>query len=609
MAHQISAPLASMTVRARRAPQPLITLFATSMALLSCSVIGLAINEIPNANPQLQLHRPIVYTIAGSDSGGGAGIQADLHAMHAFGCHGCSAITCLTAQNSVAVTQVHTPPTSFLQAQLEVLLTDMPPSAIKIGMLGNKEIAELVGGVLKSVVEQNDKKIWVVLDPVMISTSGSRLMEQDAHQAMIDCIFPFVDILTPNKIEAETLLGRKLETLRDVEQGARDLLAMGVSAVLIKGGHLADKKSTDHDLDDWALDFFLSSHDMPTLPRLCDGPQGVWLRSIRYETQHTHGTGCTLSACIASALALGEQERSRVQSSRRGVMSSLLPVDACCLAKAYVTAGIYEGVQLGKGPGPVAHTTFPQTAHHYPSIVLDPSSNADELPFRRMLAFGSEEMVSDDQPQLGRIMPIVDSVGWIQRFCRIGGVKDLQLRVKNEQDPSLILEQVQKSQALCQAAGIRLWINDHWEAAVQAGCFGVHLGQEDLYKCAQSKGLQVIRSNRLALGISTHSFGELSAALALKPSYVSLGPVFPTSSKRVQFDPQGLATVSKWRALIPASIPLVCIGGIGDAIKTREVCRAGADCVALIGAVTQVSDLGVAVSELTAAARKSYRRR
>ena len=162
---------------------------------------------------------PVVYTIAGSDSGGGAGIQADLHAIHSMKCHGCSAITCLTAQNSVGVTGVHAPPASFLKQQLDTLLDDMPPVAIKIGMLGTKDLALCVGEFLKKIKGDDTKKVWVVLDPVMISTSGHKLIDDEAKQAMIEHIFPYADMLTPNKFEAEDLLNRKFDTNDDVERG------------------------------------------------------------------------------------------------------------------------------------------------------------------------------------------------------------------------------------------------------------------------------------------------------------------------------------------------------------------------------------------------------
>jgi hydroxymethylpyrimidine kinase/phosphomethylpyrimidine kinase len=205
-------------------------------------------------------------------------------------CHGCSAITCLTAQNSVGVTEVHAPPASFLRRQLDTLTDDLPPKAIKIGMLGTAELARVVGSVLQEI--KKDKHVWVVLDPVMISTSGSKLLDDDAIDAMIQSIFPLADVVTPNKFEAEALLGRELKTPQDVEQGARDLLKMGCQSVLIKGGHaLAESSSTGGEASsevkstlDYAQDYLLSSEVPPKEgeERLCDGSQGVWIRTNRY---------------------------------------------------------------------------------------------------------------------------------------------------------------------------------------------------------------------------------------------------------------------------------------------------------------------------------------
>jgi hydroxymethylpyrimidine kinase/phosphomethylpyrimidine kinase len=244
---------------------------------------------------------PIVYTIAGSDSGGGAGIQADLHAIHAMKCHGCSAITCLTAQNSVGVTSVHAPPASFLKAQLEALTTDLPPYAVKIGMLGNDPtVAETVGAMLQEFRnnQNNHNKVWIVLDPVMISTSGHKLINDEAKAAMIQHVCPYADIITPNKFEAEAFLGRKLMTPEDIEKGAEELLhSLGCKAVLIKGGHtlVETQKATEAEKEDnpskeiqatlqYAQDYLLSSETIAKKEydvRLCDGNRGVWMRTRR----------------------------------------------------------------------------------------------------------------------------------------------------------------------------------------------------------------------------------------------------------------------------------------------------------------------------------------
>lgn len=206
-------------------------------------------------------------------------------------------------------------------------------------------------------------------------------------------------------------------------------------------------------------------------------------------------------------------------------------------------------------------------------------------------------------PNLGAILPVVDTLEWVKRLTKVDGVTDIQLRIKNESDPEIIQTIVNKAQSICSEMNVRLWINDYWEAAMKANCFGVHMGQEDLKRCVDAGALETLRDSNLALGISTHSFAELAVALGVKPSYISLGPIFSTSSKNVAFDPQGLETVQKWRSLVPEDIPLVAIGGIGDAKLTKLVKDAGADCVAVIGALTKADDVQYAVNSLVQAMR------
>lgn len=568
---------------------------------------------------------PIVYTIAGSDSGGGAGIQADLRTMHSMGCHGCTAITCLTAQNSMGVSAIHAPPADFLREQLDSLLSDLPPRAVKVGMLGTASLAIEVGRFLALLKKnyENDcvtstsaSPPLIVVDPVMVSTSGAKLIDDEAQQAMVEHVFPYADVLTPNKHEAEALLGRKLLTPKDVEDGAVDILKMGVKSVIIKGGHslTEDIKGSDQTRScppvlEYAQDFFLSSEDEagPGEGRLCDGAAGLWLRSKRFDTIHTHGTGCSLSSAIASALAIGHQQREfslagggHVSTTGAGVSMGI--VDACVLGKAYVTAGIDKGVQLGEGPGPVAHTKFPSSHKYFPTLLPQSSSNStvENTPsFVRMQRSSSINIGTDTTSRLGAIMPIVNTVELIEQLSQIDEITDVQLRIKDATlNTSQIFEMVQKAQNACATTGVRLWINDYWEAAVAARCFGVHVGQEDLKTCVDNGGLSELSDANIALGISTHSYAELAVALGIRPSYISLGPIFGTVSKNVAFGPQGLETVTKWRQLIPPDIPLIAIGGIGDGATAKRVKEAGADGVAVIGAVTRVKDIVAAVGEL-----------
>jgi hydroxymethylpyrimidine kinase/phosphomethylpyrimidine kinase/thiamine-phosphate diphosphorylase len=578
--------------------------------------------------PEIQMPpRPpsIVLTIAGSDSGGGAGIQADLKAIHTISggkCHGCSAITCLTAQNSCGVTSVHSPPVEFLRSQLLSVEEDLYPAAVKIGMLGTQELADEVGSWLRKLKENGDKRApFVVVDPVMITTSGHKLVDDSAKVAMIENVFPYADLVTPNKFEAEELLGKTLCTPQDVEDGARAILSMGPKAVIIKGGHsllegnnkVAASEETNASVG-YAQDYLLMSEEsaaegkpVKDKARLCDGSRGVWIRNDRYDSVHTHGTGCTLSSAIASAWAMGQRERDAVSSSNGGenvgALCAMRLVDACCIAKAYVNAGIARGVQLGKGPGPVVHTGFPNSYKNFPTIELSASS-ASMPPFLAMQSYHSAKSSpsASSAPALGRILPIVDTVEWIEQLVSTPGIEDIQLRFKDTTDYAIILDRIKRSSDLCQSAGVRLWINDHWKAAIEAGgCFGIHLGQEDLASCVDAGGLDLIRDAGLAFGVSTHSYSELCAALGVRPSYISLGPVFSTQSKDVKFDPQGLETVRQWRSLIPPDIPLIAIGGIGNADVAKVVREAGAECSAVIGAVTKATDVKKAVEDLNAA--------
>jgi hydroxymethylpyrimidine/phosphomethylpyrimidine kinase len=226
-------------------------------------------------------HRlPVVLTIAGSDSGGGAGIQADLKAFMALGCHGLSAIAALTAQNTRGVTAIHRPPRAFLRAQLEALFDDFDIAALKIGMLGTVPVIETVAEVLEARAARN-----VVLDPVMIATSGARLSERRALDALRSRLLPLADVVTPNLPEAETLLGRGIASHEDQQAAAAALLPSVRGSVLLKGGHLAGETLTDVWIDR-------------------DGGTRTWRHARR--PFDAHGTGCTLAAAIAARLGHGD---------------------------------------------------------------------------------------------------------------------------------------------------------------------------------------------------------------------------------------------------------------------------------------------------------------
>ena len=263
---------------------------------------------------------PVVLSIAGSDSSGGAGIQADLKTMSALGVFGSTAITAITAQNTVGVNAVQGVAPDVVAAQIDAVFSDLHPDAVKIGMLFSSDIVEVVSQRLAYW-----KPRWIVLDPVMISTSGCKLIADDAIEALLKKLMPMASILTPNRAEAAHIAGMEMTTADDVNEVAQRILSLGCNAVLMKGGHFSDGAMTDR--------LYLS-----------DGSCHEY-KGRHVDTANTHGTGCTLSSAIASHLALGHS----------------LP-DAVAAAKDYLQHALEAGanVEIGAGHGPVNHFFDPQ---------------------------------------------------------------------------------------------------------------------------------------------------------------------------------------------------------------------------------------------------------
>ena len=257
-----------------------------------------------------------VLTIAGSDSGGGAGVQADIKAISAMGCYAASAITAITVQNTIGVQAVHPIPLDILVGQIDAVLSDIGADAIKIGMLHSAEVVNIVAEKIEQYGIRN-----VVLDPVMVSTSGHRLMEEKAVEVIKERLIPLARVLTPNVPEAEILIGRNIVGECNFEEVAKELAHRYHVSVLLKAGHL---------LGDVLTDYFYNIED-DTL---------ILLPSKRVETRNTHGTGCTLSSAFASAIAKNEQLTRAAQ-----------------LAKKYIEQAIIAGAdyEIGHGHGPVNH--------------------------------------------------------------------------------------------------------------------------------------------------------------------------------------------------------------------------------------------------------------
>jgi hydroxymethylpyrimidine/phosphomethylpyrimidine kinase len=261
---------------------------------------------------QDSIGRPRALTIAGSDSGGGAGIQADLKTFAAWGVYGTSAITALTAQNTVAVTAVHLVPPDVVAAQIDAVVSDIGCDAVKTGMLATAELVETVAAALR-----RHQTGPVVVDPVMVAKSGDTLLSDEAVLAVVRHLLPLARVVTPNIPEAEVLTGRPVRTISDMRDAARRLVDLGAAAALVKGGHLDGETLVDVVYESGHL------HEL-------EGP--------RLHSRHTHGTGCTMAASVAAQLALG-----------------VTLVDAVAAAKVYIAGAMRHGVAAGRGHQPLDH--------------------------------------------------------------------------------------------------------------------------------------------------------------------------------------------------------------------------------------------------------------
>jgi hydroxymethylpyrimidine/phosphomethylpyrimidine kinase len=255
-------------------------------------------------------------TIAGSDSGGGAGIQADLKTFSALGCYGMSVITALTAQNTKQVTGIFEVSPEFVSDQIDAVISDIGVDAVKIGMLQDSQVIKKVAEKISYYNLKN-----VVIDPVMVAKSGDKLLADSAIDTLKSELLPLAAVITPNIPEAEVLMGKTIQTLSDMENAAFELSKIGVTAVVLKGGHLENDKSPDY--------VYIQNQN-----------SSEWLETERINTKNTHGTGCTFSSGIAAYLARGFDLLSAIKN-----------------AKIYMNSAIKEGAdyKIGNGHGPVKH--------------------------------------------------------------------------------------------------------------------------------------------------------------------------------------------------------------------------------------------------------------
>ena len=426
--------------------------------------------------------RPQIWSIAGSDSCAGAGLQADLLTAHDFAVDCATAVTAITAQNIQGVRAIQASSVELLAAQLDALAETNPAKVIKIGMLGSAELVQLVADKIAGYKANWAEPPLVICDPVLVASSGASLALEGV-MAALPALFAQSDVVTPNATELASLTGIELNSVAALKQACQQLLAQGVKAVWAKGGH----SSITPDI---AADYF------------SNGQREILLSSPRLAAPHTHGTGCTLASALASALA-----------------HDFAMEDALVLAKAYV----FQGLKQLQGRGNLAHLGWPQQRCDFPRVESAQTALGQD--------FGLSESWPEavpfarcDTKQLG-IYPVVDSLEWIERLLKLG-VKTLQLRIKDKAD-SEVEADIQAAIALGRDYQARLFINDYWQLAIECGAYGVHLGQEDI----DDADLLAITNAGLRLGLSSHCFYEVARAKTIKPSYIAFGPVYATQTK------------------------------------------------------------------------------
>jgi hydroxymethylpyrimidine kinase/phosphomethylpyrimidine kinase/thiamine-phosphate diphosphorylase len=506
--------------------------------------------------------RPIVWSIAASDSGGGAGLQADNLTIHDLGAHACNIVTAVTAQNSLAVHAVSATTVELLDKQINCLLSDMPPQAIKIGVLANaaqvRWLSHWLSHTFAHYQQQHNLQVPIIWDPVMLASTGQALTEQDDQPQINDYLqlAKQVSLLTPNAAE----FMRLLNTATSPQKPEQWMLWLEIFAhslqtnVLLTGGDQQQAHATD-----WLMVQEIAHTSAQHQKQI------VGFSSATINTPHNHGTGCTFSAAIATSMALAYPM-----------------LDAICIAKAYVNQGLSAAYGLGQGAGVLARQGWPATLQHFPNIILP---KYPKLPSNTALHFAAIH-----KPL--QVYPVTQSLQVLEQLLA-GGARIAQLRIKQELTQAQLASEIQHAVALGEKYQAQVFINDHWQLAIELGAFGVHLGQEDMLEA----DLEQIAQAGLALGFSSHGYFELLIAQQLNPSYLAIGHIFPTPTKTMPSQAQGLNKLQHYCALLMGKMPLVAIGGIGsDNLKQVQAC--GVDMVAIVRAVEQAQDPALSWQQL-----------
>jgi len=521
--------------------------------------------------------KPIIWSISGSDCSGGAGIAADIKTGHSLGVEVCTLITANTVQNSDQLISVNPVAVDILQQQVTTLIEDKPPAVIKIGLLaGNIQVLWLAS-TLKQLKRKLPQLI-TVYDPVGQASVGGNF-----NQLSVLDLAPLlqqIDVLTPNINEAHffvsSMIKKEIDSLSIAQPNISQLSVKQLAKI---GGH----SKNNHQCIDYCY------HQLNQIKQdnqdKCFQAIEYQLSSPRLKTHYSHGGGCSFASALASCLAKGYLVR-----------------DAFTLAKAFINHGLAATQSISAKQQHQYYGAFEQLAwpailpsevesqvclnELFPTVIDTLNQQHQNLP-----AFASLNLQGE---KLG-LYPVVDSIAWLKRLLPLG-LNIIQLRVKNLAETELkhiIIEAIN----LAKKYKTRLFINDYWELAIKYNAYGVHIGQEDLNKA----DLKKIQQAGLKLGISTHGCYEFLLAQQLQPSYLAIGAIFPTKTKDMTGQIQGVDNLRQLLALRSKkpSIPVVAIGGINLA-RAPQVLATTVDSIAVVTAITEASNPEQAVTEFVA---------
>ncbi|MBD3587463.1 thiamine phosphate synthase [Salinimonas sp. HHU 13199] len=449
----------------------------------------------------------------------------------------CHAMLVATTLSAQSITHAHSVMSLAHHVDLQLqAVASHAPAAIKIAAVSDDIISALVPR-LRAVKQQTDY-VPVIWDPVLRTSAGSTL--GTLSEASVKQLLAVVDVVTPNDTEM-TMLSNQTEA----GNAADWFIAHGAKAVVIKGGHRADERATD---------------------KLFTG-SAQWDFSSQWHPGSLRGTGCMFATAVASFMA-----------------RDYICEDAVCLAKALINQAFRTRQHIAADTSVAGVITWPEHSDDFPDVRLNEETSFT-APFAQL------------RHKTPGLYPVVSSCEWLELVLN-AGVHIAQLRIKNAATPDLN-KHIQHAVALGKHYNAQVFINDHWQLAIEHGAYGVHLGQEDLAHA----DLQAIANAGLRLGISTHGYAELCRALALSPSYVALGHVFATKTKQMPSVPQGLKRLASYRKLC-GDMPSVAIGGISQA-QVEKVWATGVSSVAMVSAITDSPDPSQTIVEIQHLLRQS----